>query len=106
MYSEGSMDRVIPVLAIVALVVGWNTFVYKLSGGRMLRPVWIAFSTTATAILLMTAGVIGYTLDRHDRFVARTAWTGHVIWSQVAVGLLFALVAAFFWRRGLRRVRS
>ena len=97
------MDRVIPVLAIVALVVGWNAFVYKLSGGRMFRPLWIAFGTTACAVQLMTAGVIGYTLDRHDRFVAHTAWTGHVIWSQVAGGLLFAVVAAFFWRRGLRR---
>jgi hypothetical protein len=99
------MDRLIPVLAIFALVVGWNAFIYKHSGGRM-RPLWIAFSTTAIAIVLMTAGLIGYTLDRHDRFVAHTAWTGHVIWSQIGVGLLFALAAAFFWRNALPRLRS
>lgn len=98
------MDRVVPVLAIVALVVGWHTFIYKQSGGRMWRPLWIAFSATAVAMLFMTAGAIGYTLDRHDRFVAHTAWTGHVIWSQVTAGLVFALVAAFFWRRAFRRV--
>ena len=37
------MDRVIPVAIIVALVVGWNFFVYKQSGGRVWNPLWIAF---------------------------------------------------------------
>src|SRR4029453_9601989 len=100
------MDRAIPVLVIVALVVGWNFFVYKQSGGRMWNPLWIAFSTTALAVLFVGAGAIGYTLSRHDRFVAHTAWTGHVIWSEVGIGLLAGLVAVEFWRKGLQSARS
>ena len=71
----------------------------------MWNPLWIAFSLTAFAILFVGAGAMGYTLDKHDRFVAHTAWTGHVIWSEVAVGFLAGLVALHFWRKGLQRIR-
>ena len=66
----------------------------------------MAFSMTAASALYLVAGFIGYTLDRHDRFVARTAWAGSVIWSEVAVGTAIALVAVFFWRKGLRAIRG
>jgi drug/metabolite transporter (DMT)-like permease len=100
------MDRAIPLLLVTALVVGWNFFLYKQSRGRMWNPLWIAFSTTALAIVYVGAGAIGYTLDRHERFVAHTAWTGHVIWSEIGLGLLAGLVALHFWHKGLQRTRS
>jgi drug/metabolite transporter (DMT)-like permease len=99
------MDRAIPILVIVALVLGWNFLIYKQSGGRLWNPLWMAFSLTAVAVISVGAGAIGYTLDRHDRFVAHTAWTGHVIWSEIATGFVAGLVALYFWRRGLRRIR-
>lgn len=63
----------------------------------------MAFSASAAAVLFVVAGAAGYTLDRHTRFVADTRWTGHVIWSEVGIGLVAALVAAFFWRRAVRQ---
>lgn len=96
------MDRVVPLLVVAAIVLGWNAFIYKQSAGRMWNPLWIAFSLTALAALYVVAGAIGYTLDRHDRFVAHTAWTGEVIWSEIAVGSLAGLAALLFWRKGLK----
>jgi hypothetical protein len=49
-------------------------------------------------------GLIGYTLDRHARFVSDTAWSPSVIWWQVAVGAACLAAAAWFWRRGLREL--
>jgi hypothetical protein len=99
------MDRVIPVLVIVAIVLGWNGLIYKQSAGRMWNPLWIAFTLTGLAVLNVVAGAIGYTLDRHDRFVAHSAWAGHVIWSQIEVGILAGLGALYFWRKGLQGIR-
>lgn len=100
------MDRVIPVLTLVALVVAWNVFLYRRSGGRAWSPLWMAFSTTAAAVLYLVAGTIGYTLSRHDQFVANTAWTGSVIWWEICVGIGAALVAVYFWRKGLQKIRA
>ncbi len=100
------METVIPVLAIVTLVVSWNVFLYKRSGGRAWSPLWMAFSATAAAALFLVAGLLGYTLSRHTRFVDGTAWTGTVIWWQVAVGAVAATAAVYFWRAGLRSIRS
>ena len=55
------MDGVIPELAIVALVGGWNLFMYKQSGGCMWRPLWIAFGASAAVVIYVLAGLIGYT---------------------------------------------
>ena len=100
------MNRVIAVLAIVTLVCGWNAFVYKQSGGRMWSPLWIAFSATAASVLYLVAGAIGYTLSKHDRSVTHTSWTGHVIWSEIGIGLLAGFVATYFWRRALQGSRA
>jgi hypothetical protein len=62
----------------------------------------MAFSATAGAIIFVVAGLIGYTLNRHDRFVAGTPWADGVIWWQVLVGLALVPLAAFLWRIGLR----
>ena len=99
------MQHVIPVLTIVALVVAWNLWTYKQSEGRVRRPLWNAFSATAASLLYVVAGLIGYTLDRHDRFVAHTSWAGHVIWSEVAIGISAAGVAVYFWRRAVAASR-
>jgi membrane protein implicated in regulation of membrane protease activity len=50
------------------------------------------------------SGVAGYTLSRHGRFAAGTAWTGGAIWWQVAVGAALLVLAAWFWRSGRRRL--
>src|SRR6185312_16789275 len=77
---EHTVDRVIPIVVIVAAVALWWWFLQVHSGGRARSPLWMAFSLTAASMLYLVAGFVGYTLDRHDRFVARTAWTGSVIW--------------------------
>ena len=99
------MGPVIAVATVVAMVVAWHFFLYKQSGGRTLSWLWSAFGTTAASVLYLVAGAVGYTLDRHDRFVSHTAWAGHVIWSEIAVGVALALLAAVFWRKGLERIR-
>jgi len=53
------LDSVIPVLTFVALLAAWNIFLYKQSGGRAWSPLWMAFSTTAAAVLFLVAGTIG-----------------------------------------------
>jgi hypothetical protein len=61
---------------------------------RRRRPLFNALSLTAAAALFLVTGLIGYTLDKHVRFVAGTAWTGGVIWSQVA-----SAPRCWCWRR-------
>ncbi len=96
------MDGVIPLLVIVVLVGGWNLFLSKQSGGRVWSRMWMAFTATSAAILYVVAGAIGYTLSRHERFVAHTSWAGHVIWSEIGIGVVAGLLAIYFWRRALR----
>ena len=99
------MDRAIPALVIVGIVVVWYVFINEQSKGRMWTPLWLAFSVTAMAILYVGAGATGYMLSRRDRFVAQTAWAGHVIWWEVAIGVVAGLVAILFWRKGLQALR-
>jgi hypothetical protein len=61
----------------------------------------MAFSAAATSIVFSIAGLAGYMLSSHDRFVAHTSWANHVIWSQVEIGVLAGCVALYFWRRAL-----
>lgn len=100
------MATAIAVFGFLAVIAAWNLFLYKQSGGRMWSPLSMAITATATAILFVVSGSIGYTLNRHDQFVAHTAWTGGVIWWQIGVGLSAAAVAVFLWRMGLRSIRS
>jgi hypothetical protein len=72
----------------------------------MWNPFWLAFTTTSVTVLYLVAGIIGYTLNRHERFVDGTAWADSVIWWQVAGGLAFAPFAAFFWRKVLQSIQS
>ena len=100
------MEQAIAVPAVAGFVAAWHFFFYKRSGGRICSPLWIAFGTTTGAAIFLVAGCIGYILDRHDRFVARTAWAGGVIWSEVSIGLVMTLVAMYFWRKDLRSIRA
>ena len=93
------------IVAIVGFVAVWTWFLHRLSGRRMWSPLWLAFSTTAVAILFLVAGSAGYTLSRHVRFANGTAWSNSVIWWQVWVGLLAAGLAAVFWSTALRSLR-
>jgi hypothetical protein len=72
---------------------------------RRRRPLFNALSLTAAAALFLVTGLVGYTLNKHDRFVAGTAWSPSVIWWQVAVGAALLPLAVWFWRRGLRELR-
>jgi hypothetical protein len=94
------MAQLIAVLFIVALVVGWWFVQFKVSGGRAFSSPWLAFSATAVALLFSVAGLSGYTLGRHERF-SDGAWTGSVIWPQVAIGGVAGVIALYFWRKTL-----
>ena len=94
------MDAVIAVLFIIALVGGWWLLMFKMNGGRAWSAPWLAFSSTGMAVVFTIAGAIGYPLGRQQRFADPT-WAGHVIWPQVAVGVVAAVLAVYFWRRTL-----
>ncbi len=100
------MEQVVAVLAIVTIVATGVWFQYRLSRGRMWTPLWLAFSATAASIMFIVAGTIGYNLDRHSRFVARTPWSPAVIRWEVGVGLVLAVLSAFLWRHGVRSHRT
>jgi uncharacterized membrane protein YhdT len=100
------MDMTIAIVSALAFIAAWNLFIYRQSRGRAWSPLWMAFSATATAILFIVSGSIGYMLSRHDRFVAHTAWTGSVIWWQVGVGVGAAAVAVVLWRVGIRSIST
>ena len=86
------------VAAFVAIHLAWN----KRVGPRATSPLWFAFSTTAAALVLTVSGSIGYGLQKGPPLLAESRWTGAVIWPQVWMGLLFATIAVFCWRRALR----
>lgn len=73
-------------------------------GRRRMNPVSMALTSTAVSALCVIAGFAGYILNRHERFVAGTAWAGSIVWSQVWAGIAIAVVAGFFWRAALREV--
>ena len=96
------MDALIAIAPLAAFVAVWWFTFHRVSGGRIWSPLWMAFSATAASMLFVVAGAIGYTLSRHDRFVAGTAWSDGVIWWQVLVGLALVPLALVLWRIGLR----
>jgi uncharacterized protein YqgC (DUF456 family) len=65
--KRGAIEPVIPVLVVLAIGLAWYWFLYKSSNGRLWSPLWIAFGTTAQALVLIVAGVTGYALDRRPR---------------------------------------
>ena len=92
------------VVLVISIIATWHSQ-YGAFGVRR-GPLWPAFSSTFVSILFLGAGVFGYYLSRHERFVAGTAWRDGVIWWQVWVGLGLLVFAGAMWRRGLRSIRS
>jgi hypothetical protein len=56
--------------------------------------------------LFIVSGAIGYTLSKRARIASGTPLSDGVIWWQIWIGLAAALVATYFWRRGLRSIRA
>jgi ABC-type Fe3+ transport system permease subunit len=65
-----------------------------------------AFSTTFGAALFLASGLSGYRLDKRERFFADARWSHDYLWPQIWMGVVFACVAVYCWRKGLRDLRS
>jgi hypothetical protein len=76
------------------------------SWGYAYTPLGYAFSWTFGAALFLVSGLTGYRLDRRERFFASVRWSEDYIWWQIRIGLVLACVAIWFWRKGLRELRS
>jgi hypothetical protein len=61
-----------------------------------------AFNFTFAAAMFLAAGLSGYHLTKS----AAMRWSDDVIWWEVLMGLPLACVAVYFWRKGLRDLRS
>jgi hypothetical protein len=96
------MEPLVLILAIVMILSTGVWFQYRLSRGRMWTPLWLAFTATAASIMFIVAGTMGYDLDTHSMFIARTPWSPAVIWWEVGVGLVLSVLSAFLWRQGVR----
>jgi hypothetical protein len=92
--------------AFVTVLALWQSFLHRQSGGRLRSPLWGAFTATAVAILFIVAGAAGYKLTHGIPFANRLEWTGRVLWSEIAVGAVVGAAAIFFWRAGLRSIRT
>jgi hypothetical protein len=93
------MEWLLPEVVLVALLVAWHQFLYKSSRGRMWNPLWMAFSATAAAVFFLASGASGYIIASRGRWLDSSAWTGHTIWWEVAVGIALIAVAGYFWWR-------
>jgi hypothetical protein len=102
------MDYLYPALFIAVVVAWfWRTnywFGSSPAARNMRRPLPMAFSATAASALFLIAGVSGWRLNRHERFVAGTGWSDFVIWWQVGVGLALLVLAVYLFRRGVRDI--
>jgi len=67
-------------------------------------PVWGAFTATTVSAVYLLAGFSGYQLNRRARFLAPEAWSGSIIWWEVAAGVALIPVALYFWRRGAAEI--
>jgi hypothetical protein len=69
----------------------------------------LAFTAGAAAIFLIVTGLIGWQPPPNINFHMPHGggrWTGDIIWSQVALGLVFLLVAGFAVRRVNRQLSA
>jgi hypothetical protein len=62
-----------------------------------------AFSSTLLGALLLVSGLIGYRVGRSHR---SGRWSDDYLWGQIWIGLAVACAAAWFWRKGVREIRS
>jgi hypothetical protein len=70
----------------------------------------LAFTAAAAAIFLIVTGLVGWqppaNLNLAEATWRRGVWTGEIIWPQVALGIVFLLVAGFAVTRVNRRLSS
>src|SRR5215510_15932859 len=85
--------------AVMAVVFAWSWHYHFWSNSPTARrsrsPLWLGFSATTASIVFFVAGIIGFNLSQHGRFVSGSNWAGGVIWSQIVVGLVLAPVAIY-----------
>jgi hypothetical protein len=91
------------VAAIVTAVIAWS-WQFHFWSPRSRNRLWFGFSATGMSALFLIAGLIGWDLNRHKRFVTGITRTGDVIWWQVAVGLVILPLAVYLLRRGVRDI--
>jgi hypothetical protein len=107
--EEIPMDRILPILvvpAIIVFIVAWHRALYRRTGGRSMGPLWGAFNATLGSVLFLISGAVGYKMSHGLPFTNRAAWTGTIVWPEIAVGLVLAVLAAVLWRFGLRSLRA
>ena len=100
------MTPMLIVAGLLALVVGWHYFMYRLSGRPWWNPLWTAFTITAVALFYGMAGLLGYDVPRHNPFIDHpVVWVGHVVWPQVTLSAMTLLASTPLWWFGLKRLR-
>ena len=65
----------------------------------------MVFSALALGAFLLVTGAIGYTVDRHNAFVAGTPWGDAPVWRQVIAGVGMLLLGVYGSRRLWRVTR-
>lgn len=93
---------VLTVFAVLVVVIAVSWYSQYGAFGVRRGPLWPAFSGTFASMLFLGAGVAGYNLNRHERFVEATSWRDGVIWWEVWIGIALLVFAVAMWRRGLR----
>jgi hypothetical protein len=93
------------VAAIIAAVIAYS-WQFHFWSPRSRSPLWLGFSATGMSALFLIAGLVGWDLSKHSRFVTGITRTGDVIWWQIAVGLAILPVAIYLLRRGVRDVAA
>ena len=80
-----------------------------------MRKIWLssnvswsaAFTLTAVAFLYGTAGLLGYAVPLDNPIVEhRIMAVGHVVWPQVGMASMVALMSVYPWTLGLKQLRS
>lgn len=52
--------------------------------------------------MFLTAGGVGYTIEKNNWSFISFSRADGVVWWEIVYGVIASLLAAFFWRKGLR----
>jgi len=101
------MTTILIIAGLLTFVVGWNYWMYRLSGRPWWNPLWMAFTLTAVALFYGVGGLLGYDVPRHNPLIDQPAvWVGHVVWPQVLLASITLLASAPLWWFGVKRLQS